>query len=157
MYVVNTGKIMQDLLTFDKLDFDDILIHGYAHALLEDVLRVFNSKDFDQAYDRVGHMTTLLGNNTAVEVIYMDLLDQLRSYARRSGWDPRIRMKICEDKNVKDRKGIIHQVLLVMDLDATAEALWEEPDTTTSLGELVSDNPSQDDISKLIIDSIDNG
>lgn len=154
MYVINTGQIMRDLLTFDKLDFDEVLIHGYTHALVEDVIRVFNSKDFDQAYDRIGHMTTLLGNNPAVETIYMDQLDNLRKYTRQAGWDPRIRVKICEDKSIKDRRGIIQQILIIMDLDTTFEKMLVETDSTTSLGELVSDNPSQDDLAKVIEDEI---
>lgn len=154
MYVINTGQIMRDLLTFDKLDFDEVLIHGYTHALVEDVIDVFNSKDFDQAYDRIGHLTTLLGNNPAVETIYMDQLDNLRKYTRQAGWDSRIHVKICEDKNIKDRRGIIQQILIVMDLDATFEKMIVETDSTTSLGELVSDNPSQDDLAKVIEDEI---
>ncbi|QGZ14573.1 hypothetical protein [Photobacterium phage PDCC-1] len=154
MYVINTGQIMRDLLTFDKLDFDEFLIHGYVHALVEDVIRVFNSKDFDQAYDRIGHLTTLLGNNPAVETIYMDQLENLRKYVRQAGWDPRVHIKICEDKSIKDRSGIIQQILLIMDLDATFESMLVETDSTTSLGELVSDNPSQDDLAKVIEDEI---
>ncbi|AUR81055.1 hypothetical protein FDJ25_gp057 [Vibrio phage Aphrodite1] len=150
MYVVNTGRIMENLLTFDKMEFDNFTIHGYVHALLEDVVEVFNSKDFDQAYDRIGHLTTLLGNNTAVETIYIELLNDLKKYARASGWDPRLKMKICEEKNVKNRDGIIHQVLLIMDLDATVEELSFAPESSVSLGELVSDNPSQDELSKLV-------
>ncbi|QCW23198.1 hypothetical protein HWC35_gp137 [Vibrio phage USC-1] len=150
MYVVNTGRIMENLLTFDKMGFDNFTIHGYVHALLEDVVEVFNSKDFDQAYDRIGHLTTLLGNNTAVETIYIEQLEGIRKYARASGWDSRLKIKICEEKNVKNRDGIIHQVLLIMDLDATVEELSFAPESPVSLGELVSDNPSQDELSKLV-------
>lgn len=150
MYFINTGQMLDNLLTFDKLKFDNVLIHGYVHAMVDDVIRVFNSKDFDQAYDRIGHMTTLLGNNTAVEDVYMELLTDLRKYAKKSGWDDRIHVKIHDKMSMKDNQGRIMSVLVVMDLDATFEAMEKAPDTTISLGELVSDNPSQDDISKII-------
>lgn len=149
MYVVNTGQILQNLLTFDKLDFEDIEIHAYVHLLVEDVVAVFNSKDFDNAYERAGHFTTVLGNNNAVETIYLETLNDIRSYTRKAGWDKRCHIRI-DERQVKDSRGMINQVFLVMDLDATMDAIYDPFTPDQSAGEIISDNPTQDELDQVL-------
>lgn len=149
MYVVNTGQILESLTTFNKANMEDIELHAYAQLLVEDVVAVFNSKEFDNAYDRSGYFTKLLGGNIAVETLYIETLDALREYTRKSGWDSRCHMRI-DDRKVQDKRGFVNQLFLVMDLESTMDAMFVIASETVAAGEMISDNPTPDELSKVL-------
>ncbi|UVD32248.1 hypothetical protein [Vibrio phage phiKT1028] len=149
MYFIDTKQIVDNLLTFDQLDYSRVDMRPYASIIVEDIITMFNSKTEENLYDRIGHLTSTIGNNIAVETIYLSILNGLKDHCHKCGWDNRIMVKL-NDHFTRDHSGEITQLIIVMDLDATMEACYDPYNPTTSLGEMISDNPTPDQMSNFI-------
>lgn len=149
MYFIDIRSIVDNLLTFDQLNHSRIEIAPFAQIIVEDVIVLYNSMDSTNLYDRVGHLTTTIGNNLAVEPTYVSVYEGIKEYTHRAGWDPRIKIQLSDYRG-RDHSGEINQLLVVMDLDSTIADCYEPFNPTTSLGEMISDNPTPDQMSNFI-------
>lgn len=149
MYVISIGLITQTLKTFDRNKTSDDLINGFAAVLVDDIINTYNNQDTNLMYDRIGYLTTTMGDNLAVESIYVEQINGLNAYTKQCGWDPRLKIKLTHHM-IKDHAGNVQQLFVVMDLDATLEALYVAEDQRYGLGELVSDNPSTEELNRVL-------
>ncbi|AGB07182.1 hypothetical protein [Vibrio phage VP4B] len=149
MYFVDTRGMTDSLLTFDAVGSTRVELSPYPTIIIEDVIVLYNSGDESNLYERIGHITKAMSNNLAVEQLYLSVYNGLKDYARSAGWDPRIMVKLSDYRG-RDHSGEIVQLLIVMDLDMTMETRYDPFSPTTSLGEMISDNPTPDQMSNFI-------
>lgn len=149
MFFIDTREMTDNLLTFDNTDSTRVEVSPYPAIIVEDVITLYNSGDDLNLYDRIGHLTQAMSNNLAVESLYLAVFNGLKDYTRSAGWDRRIMVKLSDYRG-RNNAGELVQLLVVMDLDLTMESCYDPFKPTTSLGEMISDNPTPDQMSNFI-------
>lgn len=88
-------------------------------------------------------------NNLLVDIIFNDVYKDIVNHFKALGYDRRLHLKY----NTKQIKGIIHKLIITMDLDSTIEKYKDKRETkpNSPITQIVEENPSQEILNALIL------
>lgn len=135
--------ILEELCVFNKSDLDDESIRGMLVPMLETITDAVNSDNPDDTiWDAIGAYEKLLKGNANLESIMTNIFNEIMTYRRTHRYDKRLKMKVDSSKSLNGRMF----AFIVMDLDATLEALKDVKEDEDYPDELVSENPTPEQL-----------
>lgn len=144
MYRFHLNTIATQLI-FGNNDLPKKEALAHAFTMVEHIVEVFNLGCVPEvAYDRIDYLQSCLNNNVAIEDCFLKELNNFKDYTVKCGWDVRLRARLvsAEFKH-------LNFVNVGMDLDATIFEQNNKAEDPTPLSELIDDNPTAEDISKI--------
>lgn len=147
MLRIHIQTLLDELLTFNK-DMSETEVNALIIPMLEEIVEVFGKDDADDLlWDVISRYEIFFNSNINVESICRFVYDGIKSHRSKNRYDKRLRMKINSDF-VRKGNGFI---IVLMDLDATLEALMEAPahDHQTDIDDLVTQDPTPEQLASL--------